>query len=190
MARPTARKAPRRQMTQETVCPTNTRPDEIRWASSNRIGIYTRVSRVDLKAEGSTLGGETGERKCPLAASSRRPVLRSEQYREPRLLSALLHIILHELFRVLFQNVINLIHELINILLEFLAGLDNLRIRLDLLLRLHIPFRLGSPLLFPHTSTSYSDGPLRACPLLVRILLVPRSVKPAPGPRFAGSLPH
>src|SRR2546430_5123044 len=58
--------------------------------------------------------------------------------RRMRLLSTLLDIVLHELFRIFLQHVVNFIHQFIDILFELLTGFDHFRIRLRLLLRLRI----------------------------------------------------
>src|SRR3990167_8318055 len=53
-----------------------------------------------------------------------------------------LHVVLDELFSVLFEDLVDLIDELVDIFREFLPGLNDLRIRLDLVFRLRLAFPL------------------------------------------------
>jgi len=73
------------------------------------------------------------------------------------LFSSFLDVVLHKLLSVFFEDIINFIDQLIDIFLDFLAGLDNLRICLNFFLSLRFSSGFLFSLLFFHPSTSHGQ---------------------------------
>ena len=66
------------------------------------------------------------------------------------LLSPFLNIIFDELLGVFFEDVIDFIDQLVDVLFEFLAGLDDLRVGFDFFFTLRLPSDLLLAFLFFH----------------------------------------
>src|SRR5215475_8735675 len=75
-----------------------------------------------------------------------------------RLLSTFLDVVLDEFFCVLLEDVVDLIDELVNVFLDFLAGLDDFRIGLHVVFRLRLSSGLLFSFLFLYPSISRGSG--------------------------------
>src|SRR5574340_95242 len=78
------------------------------------------------------------------------------------LFPSLLHVVLHKLFGIFFEDVVDFIDQLVDVLFHFLPGLDDFRVRLDLFLVMGFFPGFRSPLLFLHRSTSSQSGTVTA----------------------------
>src|SRR5215475_15864416 len=74
------------------------------------------------------------------------------------LLSPFLDVVFDEFFCVLLEDVVDLIDELVNVFLDFLAGLNDFRIGLNVVFRLRFSSGLLLSFLFLHPSTSRGSG--------------------------------
>ena len=102
-----------------------------------------------------------------------------ERIRKRRgLFPSLLHIVLHELFGIFFEYVVDFIDQFVDVLFHFFPGLDNLWIRLDLFLLMRLSPGFRSPLLFLHRSTSSQSEPVRMTHLQSPYSRVLERVKP------------